>query len=250
MQTVALIATAVEKAPKPKRALKKLSEGFDVDLKLVPEDKFWKRYDKRVAIKEEGRQFVMNGHQITTFQQPNASLYDHRYLWRTDGVGGSFSMDIDQIKRRRGVDFALIMTILMIFSAIISHWAFNPLRRATVAMGEIAEGNLNHRVEDNIGPAKDAFNQMADRVEQMLDGQRMLLAGISHELRTPLARMKLQAALLDDKTDTTSLHEDIEEMDALVEMLLVSSQACSLGLLKYVQNRSSCKSRSLRFLQA
>ena len=37
---------------------------------------------------------------------------------------------------------------------------------------------------------------MADRVEQMLEGQRMLLAGISHELRTPLARMKLQAALL------------------------------------------------------
>ena len=90
--------------------------------------------------------------------------------------------------------------------------------------GEIADGNLEHRVEDNIGPAKEAFNHMADRVEQMLEGQRMLLAGISHELRTPLARMKLQAALLDGKIDTTSLHEDIEEMDALVEMLLVSSQ--------------------------
>ena len=136
----------------------------------------------------------------------------------------NFSRDIDQIKRRRGVDFALIMGVLLIFSAIISHWAFNPLRRATVAMGEIADGNLEHRVEDNIGPAKDAFNHMADRVEQMLDGQRMLLAGISHELRTPLARMKLQTALLDDKIDTASLHEDIEEMDALVEMLLVSSQ--------------------------
>ena len=30
VQTVALIATIVEKAPKPKRTLKKLSEGFDV----------------------------------------------------------------------------------------------------------------------------------------------------------------------------------------------------------------------------
>ena len=60
-------------------------------------------------------------------------------------------------------------------------------------------------------------------VEEMLEGQRMLLAGISHELRTPLARMKL-SALLDGKIDTSSLHEDIEEMNALVEMLLVSSQ--------------------------
>ena len=49
-------------------------------------------------------------------------------------------MDMDQIKQRRAVDFALIMVVLMIFSAIISHWAFNPLRRATVAMGEIADG--------------------------------------------------------------------------------------------------------------
>ena len=225
MQTVALIATAVEKAPKPKRALKKLSDGFDVNLKLVPEDKFWKRYDKRVAIKESGRQFVMNGHQITTFKRPKAPLFT------TIDIDGepmvlmvNFSRDIDQIKRRRGVDFALIMGVLLVFSAIISHWAFNPLRRATVAMGEIAAGNLEHRVKDNIGPAKDAFNHMADRVEQMLEGQRMLLAGISHELRTPLARMKLQTALLDDKVDTTSLHEDIKEMDALVEMLLISSQ--------------------------
>ena len=225
VQTVALIATAVEKAPKPKRALKKLSEGFDVDLKLVPEDKFWKRYDKRVAIKESGRQFVMNGHQITTFKQPKAPLFTTIDIYGEPMVlMVNFSRDIDQIKRRRGVDFALIMGVLLIFSAIISHWAFNPLRRATVAMGEIADGNLEHRVEDNIGPAKDAFNHMADRVEQMLDGQRMLLAGISHELRTPLARMKLQTALLDDKIDTASLHEDIEEMDALVEMLLVSSQ--------------------------
>ena len=225
VQTVALIATVVEKAPKPKRALKKLSEGFDVELKLVPEDKFWKKYDKRIAIKESGRQFVMNGHQITTFKQPKAPLFTTINIYGEPMVlMVNFSMDMEQIKRRRGGDFVLMMGVLMIFSAIISYWAFNPLRRATVAMGEIADGNLEHRVEDNIGPAKDAFNHMADRVEQMLDGQRLLLAGISHELRTPLARMKLQAALLDDKIDTTSLHEDIEEMDALVEMLLVSSQ--------------------------
>ena len=225
VQTVALIATAVERAPKPKRVLKKLSEGFDVELKLVPEEKFWKKYDKRIAIKESGRQFVMNGHQITTFQQPKAPLFTTINIYGEPMVlVVNFSMDMDQIKQRRAVDFALIMVVLMIFSAIISHWAFNPLRRATVAMGEIADGNLEHRVEDKIGPAKEAFNHMADRVEQMLEGQRMLLAGISHELRTPLARMKLQTALLDRKIDTTSLHEDIEEMDALVEMLLVSAQ--------------------------
>lgn len=225
VQTVALIATIVEKAPKPKRTLKKLSEGFDVELKLVPEEKFWKRYDKRIAIKESGRQFVMNGHQITTFSEPKAPLFTTINIYGEPMIlVVNFSMDVEQIKRRRVVDLLLILGVLMIFSAIISHWAFNPLRRATIAMHEIADGNLEHRVEYNIGPAKDAFNQMADRVEQMLEGQRMLLAGISHELRTPLARMRLETALLEQQVDTQSLHDEIGEMDALVEILLVSSQ--------------------------
>ena len=51
----------------------------------------------------------------------------------------------------------------------------------------------------------------------------MLLAGISHGCELP-STDELQTALLDRKIDTTSLHEDIDEMDALVEMLLVSAQ--------------------------
>lgn len=227
-ETVALIATSLETAPKPKRKLKKLSEKLGVELKIVPEQVFWGKYKERSRIKnktKKGQQVTKGGYEITTFKQPKSPLFT------TIDVRGEpmvlvvkFPVDIDQIKRRRGSDFAIIIAILMVFSAIISHWAFKPIQRATLAMGEIADGNLEHRVTDNIGPAKDAFNHMADRVEQMLEGQRMLLAGISHELRTPLARMRLQTALLDDKVDTTSLHEDIVEMDALVEMLLVSSQ--------------------------
>ena len=33
-------------------------------LDVVPEQVLEKSYDKRIAIKESGRQFVMNGHQI------------------------------------------------------------------------------------------------------------------------------------------------------------------------------------------
>ena len=113
VQTVALLATVVENAPKPKRALKNLSEGFDVELKLVPEEKFWKKYDKRIAIKESGRQFVMNGHQITTFKQPKAPLFTTINIYGDPMVlMVNFSMDMEQIKRRRGVDFALMMGVL------------------------------------------------------------------------------------------------------------------------------------------
>ena len=224
-ETVVLIATTLETAPKPKRKLKKLSAKLGVKLKIVPEQVFWDKYKDRPLLNKTGNQVTKGGYEITTFKRPKSPLFT------TIEVRGEpmvlvvkFPVDIEQIKRRRGSDFAIIITIMMVFSAIISHWAFKPIQRATLAMGEIADGNLDHRVTDNIGPAKDAFNHMADRVEQMLEGQRMLLAGISHELRTPLARMRLQSALLENKVDTTSLQEDIVEMDALVEMLLVSSQ--------------------------
>ncbi len=224
-ETVALIATSLETAPKPKRKLKKLSSKLGVELKIVPEQVFWNKYQDRPRVNKKGKRVTKGGYEITTFKRPKSPLFTTIELRGKPMVlVVKFPIDIDQIKRRRGTDFAIIIAIMMIFSAIISHWAFKPIQRATLAMSEIADGNLNHRVEDNIGPAKDAFNHMADQVEQMLEGQRMLLAGISHELRTPLARMRLQTALLDDKVDTENLHEEITEMDALVEVLLVSSQ--------------------------
>ena len=47
-----------------------------------------------------------------------------------------------------------------------------------------------------------------------------MLAGISHDLRTPLTRMKLQIALLKDKTATKSLTNDVEEMRDMIDSYL------------------------------
>src|SRR5262249_62002194 len=41
-----------------------------------------------------------------------------------------------------------------------------------------------------------AFNDMADRVERLVAGQKELLANVSHELRSPLARIRVALALL------------------------------------------------------
>ena len=41
-----------------------------------------------------------------------------------------------------------------------------------------------------------SFNDMADRVERLVRGQRELLANVSHELRSPLARIRAVLCLL------------------------------------------------------
>ena len=44
------------------------------------------------------------------------------------------------------------------------------------------------------------FNIMKERIQNQIKQRTLMLAGISHDLRTPLTRMKLQIALLKDKT--------------------------------------------------
>ena len=93
-------------------------------------------------------------------------------------------------------------------------------------MNRIAEGDLKHRVDDPIGPAGTAFNQMAERLELVIEGQRDFMAAVGHELRTPIARLKLQTELIEgmDSNRLDSLQDDILELEDLVEALLESAR--------------------------
>lgn len=117
-----------------------------------------------------------------------------------------------------------------------------PLRELRSSVLRIADGDLNHRVQirshDEIGELGHAFNQMADRVERMVDGTRELTAHVSHELRSPLARIRVAAELLHEnpgadgspenvsKRETLhdSIHEEIEDLDRLIGRILELSR--------------------------
>ena len=53
-----------------------------------------------------------------------------------------------------------------------------------------------HGRDDEIAELTRAFNEMAERVERLVRGQKELLANVSHELRSPLTRMRMALALL------------------------------------------------------
>ena len=72
-----------------------------------------------------------------------------------------------------------------------------------------------------------AFNQMAERIKELLASHKEITYAVSHELRTPLARMKFALAMLKNATPNeqqaahiSSLSQDIDEMEALITQLL------------------------------
>jgi two-component system sensor histidine kinase CpxA len=73
---------------------------------------------------------------------------------------------------------------------------------------------------DEIGRLAVAFDGMADRIEELVQGQRRLLLDISHELRSPLARLTIATDLLrTDPADAASLAQIELESERLNQLI-------------------------------
>jgi two-component system sensor histidine kinase CpxA len=89
-----------------------------------------------------------------------------------------------------------------------------PVARLRRAARQLAQGNLRARVkgaEGRPGILKDDefhalmvdFNHMAERLEGLVDAQKLLLRDVSHELRSPLARLSVALELAREDADAT-----------------------------------------------
>ena len=79
---------------------------------------------------------------------------------------------------------------------VLAHGMTSPLREMTAAAQAMAQGDYTRRVtassHDEVGRLADAFNTMAEDLEQADTLRRELVANVSHELRTPVAALMAQ----------------------------------------------------------
>ncbi len=109
------------------------------------------------------------------------------------------------------------------------------LERLGGTVRQLADGHLDARAQwalgrsggDEIqGLARD-FNQMADRLQNLVAGQERLIKGVSHELRSPLARMHLLLALARRKVPEAACPEldrleiELDRLGRIVSDLLL-----------------------------
>jgi len=116
-----------------------------------------------------------------------------------------------------------------------------PVVRLRKAARELAHGNLATRVKeappsrpgifrgDEFHALVHDFNHMAERLESLMNAQRLLLRDVSHELRSPLARLSVALELSREDADSTMtthldrIQRETERLNQLIGQLLTLS---------------------------
>ncbi|WP_456823803.1 sensor histidine kinase [Cellulomonas sp. P5_E12] len=90
----------------------------------------------------------------------------------------------------------LAIVASLIVTQLLARGMTSPLREMTYAARRMAGGDYSRRVRatslDEVGQLADAFNTMADDLEQADTFRRELVANVSHELRTPVTALQAQ----------------------------------------------------------
>jgi len=113
-------------------------------------------------------------------------------------------------------------------SYVIIKRQLSPIQKIKQGVIHMSQGDLQHRIpvkgNDDLGQLGSSINDMAERIDNMLDAKRQLLVAISHELRSPLARSRIAVELLPNSVNQQRISDDLNEMDKLIHEIMESER--------------------------
>jgi signal transduction histidine kinase len=142
--------------------------------------------------------------------------------------GASRHLPVERARQRLFVIMLVLLTLILTAAFFVIRHILRPVKWLNTGVQEVSRGNLKHRVplkkSDELRDLATAFNNMTDRIRDMLHSKEQLLLDVSHELRTPLTRMKVALEFLADSQAKQSLQGDIEEMEKMVSEILETAR--------------------------
>jgi two-component system, OmpR family, osmolarity sensor histidine kinase EnvZ len=122
---------------------------------------------------------------------------------------------------------ALAVLLSLMGALAITARINRPLKQLSLAASRVREGRYHDTALDEnastpeIREVNAGFNRMAERLANMEDERKLMLAGISHDLRTPLARLRLETELSVPDTDAQrAMAADIDQLDDIIDKFL------------------------------
>ncbi len=140
--------------------------------------------------------------------------------------------------RMLGIIAISSLLVAGIIGYIISTSLNRRLRLLEAATQKLADGELSIRADESSGPAEirllsASFNQMAERLNVLIEQQRRFAADASHQLRTPLTALRLRLERANEliTEDPAAAGErlsaaeiEVDRLAAIVEGLLLLSR--------------------------
>ncbi len=125
--------------------------------------------------------------------------------------------------------FSFVLLSLTLFLGYPLAKRLRHLERVTEKFGK---GQLSERVtvsgKDGMDQLAGRFNQMANRIQLLLESQSNMLGAVSHELRTALSRIRFKLELLPSPAETieqdnpiTPIERDLDAIERLIDDLLL-----------------------------
>lgn len=134
----------------------------------------------------------------------------------------------------------LPMVVLVLLLGLLIHEAvyraMRPLDRLRQDLGQREVAQLHavplDGLPDEVVPLAGTLNQLLERLDHLLAGQRQFLADAAHELNTPLAAIKLQAQLA-RRADEAGRQAALDDLDAGIERAIhLAAQLLALARLE------------------
>jgi two-component system, OmpR family, osmolarity sensor histidine kinase EnvZ len=149
---------------------------------------------------------------------------------------------------------ALSTLLFMGIAVVFMRNQIKPILDLTAAAQQFGKGReiSSFRPEGatEVRLAGEAFLDMKRRIARHVEQRTTLLAGVSHDLRTILTRFKLELAVLGGSAKTKPLHDDVNEMQHMLEDYMAfvrgdgGEQTSDVGVIELVTSVSDSLDRS------